>query len=229
MTSARAIALASLVMLACDGLWPASMEQQPAIRPLAEARPAPVGSIPLGGVETLDDREDDADLKSPYPLDETAAARGAAVFAIHCIACHGLQGHGDGPVSARFPPAPDLRHISICRRTDGFLYGTLTAGGRAMPTMREGTTLHDRWDLVAFVRTLQREGCTGTTAAPGATEPGQPAPTAPASPAPTQPAPTATATSPAPAAATPTRPAPAAPARSPVPPTPSAQRSRGVP
>lgn len=185
----RRAALAALCLAtACDGLWPASMEQQPAVQPLAEARPAPAGSIPLGGVETLDDREDDSDLTSPYSLDEAAAARGAALFAIHCIACHGPEGRGDGPVSAKFPPAPNLRHISICKRTDGFLYGTLTAGGRAMPTMREGTTSHDRWDLVAFVRKLQREGCTGTTATPGTTAPddapstqpsGAPAPGAP--------------------------------------------------
>jgi len=54
--------------------------------------------------------------------------------------------------------------VSICARSDGFLYGTLTAGGRAMPTMREGTTSQDRWDLVAFVRTLQSEGCVGKLA-----------------------------------------------------------------
>ena len=174
MITPRLLASLSLVFVACDGLWPASMEQQPAVRPLSEARPAPLGSIPLGGVETLDDREDDIDLKAPYPLDDTAARRGAAMFAIHCIACHGPQGRGDGPVSAKFPPAPNLRHISICKRTDGFLYGTLTAGGRAMPPAREGTTSHDRWDLVAFVRALQREGCTGTMATPGAPPEGQP-------------------------------------------------------
>lgn len=162
----RAWAIA-IACAACNGVWPASMEQEPAVQPLAEARPAPEGSIPLGGIEILDDREDDTDLAPPYPLDDAAAARGAALFAIHCIACHGKEGRGDGPVSQVFPPAPNLRHISICKRTDGFIYGTLTAGGRAMPTMREGTTSRDRWDLVAFVRKLQREGCTGTTAEPG--------------------------------------------------------------
>ena len=164
--------LAPLVLvLGCDGnMWPASMEQQPAVQPIEEARLAPRGSIPLGGVEILDDREDDQAVKAPYPLDAAASARGAGIFAIHCIACHGREGRGDGPVSAKFPPAPNLRHVSICARSDGFLYGTLTVGGRAMPTMREGTTSRDRWDLVAFVRTLQREGCTGTTApAPGGT------------------------------------------------------------
>ena len=167
----RSLAPLGLVLLGCNGMmWPASMEQQPAVQPLEEARLAPPGSIPLGGVETLEDREDDQAIKAPYPLDADASARGAGLFAIHCIACHGREGRGDGPVSAKFPPAPNLRHVSICARSDGFLYGTLTAGGRAMPTMREGTTSRDRWDLVAFVRTLQREGCVGTTApAPGDT------------------------------------------------------------
>jgi mono/diheme cytochrome c family protein len=160
-----------LVLAGCSGmLWPAGMEQQPAVQPLDEARPAPPGSVPLGGVESLDDREDDKDATAPYALDAAAAARGAHLFAIHCIACHGREGRGDGPVSAKFPPAPNLRHVSICARTDGFIYGTLTAGGRAMPTMREGTTSGDRWDLVAFVRSLQHEGCIGKLApAPGET------------------------------------------------------------
>jgi mono/diheme cytochrome c family protein len=138
------------------------MEQQPSVQPLVEARPPPPGSVPLGGIEVLADREDDADLKPGIPLDAGAEARGKALFAIHCTACHGAEARGDGPVSARFPQAPNLRHVSICKRSDGFLYGTLTAGGKAMPAMREGISSRDRWTLVAFVRALQREGCVGT-------------------------------------------------------------------
>jgi mono/diheme cytochrome c family protein len=157
--TAAAILLA-LAACGCGKLWPASMEQQASVLPLEEARPAPAGSIPVGGVETLVDREDDTELKPPYPLDAHAAARGRTLFALHCTPCHGPEGKGDGPVSAKFPPAPNLRYSTICSRSDGFIYGTLTGGGRAMPTMREGTTSRDRWDLVAFVRNLQAEGCT---------------------------------------------------------------------
>ncbi len=176
MTARWLLASGLLALIGCrdDRLWPASMEQQPALRALAEARPVPAGAVPIGGVEVLFDREDDTDLAPPYPLDEAASQRGRALFAIHCVACHGPDARGDGPVSAKFPPAPNLRHTSICKRTDGFLYGTLTAGGRAMPTMREGTTSRDRWDLVAFVRTLQREGCTGETPAPSGSAAGAP-------------------------------------------------------
>lgn len=161
------LAACGLVMGGCgsDRLWPASMEQEPIVAPLAEARPVPAGAVPWGGVETLFDREDDADLKPPYVLDAAAEARGKAIFAQLCTACHGPEAKGDGPVSAKFPPAPNVRYTSICARTDGFLYGTLTAGGRAMPPQREGTSSRDRWDLVAYVRSLQREGCVAAPAA----------------------------------------------------------------
>jgi mono/diheme cytochrome c family protein len=171
--------LASLVCgLAAPGcgsntLWPASMEQQAIVRPLDAARPPPVGSIPLGGVETLVDRDDSEDAKAPFPLDPAAAARGREVFFVHCTPCHGPEGKGDGPVSAKFPPAPNLRYISICKRSDGYLYGTLTAGGRAMPPMREGTTSQERWQTVAFVRALQAEGClSGSVPLPSSTPAG---------------------------------------------------------
>ncbi len=167
--SRRAIAACWLAAAGCGSgtLWPASMEQQPFVRPLAEARPVPDGALPLGGVETLADREDDADLPPPGAFDAGAEERGKLLFARHCTPCHGPEAKGDGPVSAKFPPAPNLRYVSICRRADGFLYGTFTAGGRAMPSMREGTTSRDRWDLVAYVRALQREGCLEPQAAGG--------------------------------------------------------------
>jgi mono/diheme cytochrome c family protein len=149
------------------------MEQQQALQPLAEARLAAPGSIPLGGIETIVDRDDVEDLKSPYALDEAAAGRGAKSFAAHCVACHGPTGRGDGRVSDKFPQAPNLRHYSICGRADGYLYGTLTAGGRAMPTMREGLTSRERWDLVAYIRSVQKSGCVGnpTGGAPAAPTP----------------------------------------------------------
>lgn len=158
------IPAAFTLALACGACkneqWPASMAQQPADQPLTQAWTAPEGSVPVGGVEHLEDREDDTDLHDPYPKNTVALQRGAHLFAIYCSVCHGAEGHGGGLVSKVFPPAPDLRHDSICKRTDGFIYGTITAGGRAMPSMREGLSSRDRWDLVAHVRQIQSEGCT---------------------------------------------------------------------
>jgi mono/diheme cytochrome c family protein len=152
--------LAALIIGGCDGKWPASMEEQPSIDPVTAPRPAPEGSIPVGGIESFESRDDAKDLTNPGASDTTAVATGARLFQIHCAVCHGHGGRGDGKVSAKFPPAPDLRYRTICRRSDGFIYGTITAGGRAMPSLREGLTSRDRWALVSFVRDLQKGGCT---------------------------------------------------------------------
>jgi mono/diheme cytochrome c family protein len=148
----------------CSGLWPSEMDQQPSVQALMAPRPAPEGSVPVGGVEHLEDRQDDENLTNPLANDPTAVTRGKALFAIHCAVCHADDGHGNGRLSKVFPPAPDLRYRTICDRTDGFIYGTITAGGRAMPSQREGLTSGDRWALVSYVRDIQRAGCVGEPA-----------------------------------------------------------------
>ena len=88
-------------------------------------------------------------------------ARGAALFGLHCGACHGPDGHGDGPLAKQLgTPAPaDLRDVAfLLQRTDDDLYNAVSQGGRAvkasftMPAFGGQMGLLDLWDLVAFVR-----------------------------------------------------------------------------
>lgn len=149
---------------ACNLTWPASMDDQPPPEPLEAPRAQPPSSVPVGGVEVLKDRDDVEKTRNPYAGDPRASERGARVFASHCVTCHGPEGRGDGAFAKIFP-APDLHDNLTCERTDGFLYGTLTAGGMVMPPVREGLSSRDRWDAVSFVRELQRQGCFDSTAA----------------------------------------------------------------
>jgi mono/diheme cytochrome c family protein len=155
----------------CNMKFPASMEDQPAVKPLSLSRPAPEGSVPVGGVEMLEAREDAEDQKNPIPVAAADIPAGARLFKDHCVACHGAEGHGGGKVSAKFPPAPDLRYQTICRRSDGFIYGTITAGGRAMPSMRDGLTSHERWVLEMYVRHIQKDGCIAPPPSPTEEQP----------------------------------------------------------
>ncbi len=82
-------------------------------------------------------------------------AHGAGLFAARCQCCHGADGHGGGPVSKLFPPAPDLGYSVVKERSDGYIFGTITFGGRAMPALAEGLDDRDRWDLVNYVRRVQ--------------------------------------------------------------------------
>lgn len=152
----RVVALALTALAAataCDNEWRTDMWYQPSHRPEDSPRPEPEHSVPLGAGPHFADRDDASDTgHNPVATDDASVQRGALTFRERCVACHGTGGHGGGPVSKFFPPAPDLAYAAVKARSDGYLYGTITFGGRAMPPLGEGLTPRDRWDLVNFVR-----------------------------------------------------------------------------
>ena len=84
-------------------------------------------------------------------------ARGRALFAEHCVACHGVEGRGDGPLAATLEPAPtDFTDYARYRqRTLHGLYSTISQGV-ADTGMRGYTELsdRDRWALAFYVGQL---------------------------------------------------------------------------
>lgn len=146
---------AAMVLCACSNDWRTDMWYQPSLRPEDAPRPEPERSVPLGAGPRYESRDDTEDLTNPVPLTRESAARGKALFLARCSQCHGPEGHGGGPVSRFFPPAPDLAYATVRQRSDGYIWGTIGYGGRAMPPAREGLTDRERWDLVDFVRTIQ--------------------------------------------------------------------------
>jgi mono/diheme cytochrome c family protein len=131
------------------------MAYQPAIGPQQQPRPEPSRSIPLDAAPHLLDRDDAEDLPNPVPLTLASTARAEWHYQERCACCHGESGHGGGPVSRSFPQAPDLAYATIKARSDGYIYATITLGGRAMPPLGSGLSERDRWDLVNYVRVLQ--------------------------------------------------------------------------
>jgi len=152
------VASALAVAAGCHRDWRTDMWYQPAVRSGDAVRPQPPDSIPLGAEASLADRDEAEPLVNPVAVSPTSLERGRALFASRCAPCHGAEGHGGGPVSRLFPPAPDLAYFAVKARSDGYLWGTITFGGKAMPSQREGLTVSDRWDLVNHVRHLQSRG-----------------------------------------------------------------------
>jgi len=109
----------------------------------AEARPAMADTFPL----------------NPVPADEVSLQRGAVLYKLHCLPCHGESGAGDGPIVQFWKedankPA-DLRGDRVASQPDGALYLTLTDGFGAMPALAENLTPRERWDVINYVRSLQ--------------------------------------------------------------------------
>ena len=91
-------------------------------------------------------------------------AKGKKLYLTYCFTCYGKEGKGDG-YAARYQPVKprDLTNeTSMSTRTDQQLFDAMSLGSAAfhgpmiMPAWWQSLTAQQRWDLVAYVRTLHR-------------------------------------------------------------------------
>ena len=87
---------------------------------------------------------------------EPSEARGDSLFHTICWTCHGRTMAGDGPVSAKFIPPPDLLGESTRGKSDGFMYMYMRHGGAVMPSYGNAISSRDAWDLVHYIRHMQK-------------------------------------------------------------------------
>ena len=91
------------------------------------------------------------------PLGADAASAGAEVFKTNCEACHGPQGHGDGPAGAALDPAPKNLADLQTQATDDYLFWRINTGkeGTSMVPWKGILTDEQIWQVIVFVRTLK--------------------------------------------------------------------------
>lgn len=95
-------------------------------------------------------------------INEQLLRRGQLKYAIHCSACHGLDGRGNGSIHVRvtgrepaWVPPSNLLDETPRTRPVGHLYNTINNGIRNMPGYGYAITPADQWAIVAYVKTLQ--------------------------------------------------------------------------
>lgn len=83
------------------------------------------------------------------------AVQGKAVYDKYCSSCHGRQGEGLGPVSG-LPNFSD--HATLGKKSDQDLFNKVTMGGKGsgMPAWKGILNDQERWDVVAYIRTLAK-------------------------------------------------------------------------
>ena len=91
------------------------------------------------------------------PLGADAAIAGAEVFKNNCVACHGEQGHGDGPAGAALTPRPKNLPVLASIVGDDYLYWRINTGkgGTSMIAWKGVLTEEQIWQVVSFIRTLK--------------------------------------------------------------------------
>jgi mono/diheme cytochrome c family protein len=101
----------------------------------------------------------------PIVLDASTRAAGARQFAISCAPCHGAGGFGGGPVAPNLVEKrpPSLRSGAAAALPAGTLFSVITNGFGRMPPYGWQLTPTQRWQVVAYVRSLAREPLTTAT------------------------------------------------------------------
>ena len=111
----------------------------------------PDGAVPVQGLAVIPEEFP----TNPIPADNVSLQRGKILYDIHCQVCHGVQGHGDGPLASYFDRTPqNLTSSQILAEFDGSVYLTIVNGFGQMPSLSENLTPHESWDVVNYVHTL---------------------------------------------------------------------------
>ncbi|MGH6822907.1 MAG: CopD family protein, partial [Methylocella sp.] len=95
----------------------------------------------------------DTYLATDIPFAATSIVAGLKHYEDNCTGCHGVSGHGDGPVAASLPIVPaDLSAPHTALHTGGDLYWWVTHGitGTPMPAFADVLTDDERWDIINF-------------------------------------------------------------------------------
>ncbi|MFB3815345.1 MAG: cytochrome c [Terriglobales bacterium] len=127
------------------------------------------GYMPLPYTATPQDAQRAGkELVSPL-ADENTLQRGAFVFANFCATCHGADGKGMGPVAQRgYPPPPSLFAERATNMPSGQMFHVLTYGQNNMPAYAGQLSREDRWAVVLYLRSLQRQAAQAQPAASAA-------------------------------------------------------------
>lgn len=92
------------------------------------------------------------------PVEVTPAllARGKERYGIHCAACHGPVGNGNGIVSKfGLGGIANLLDGRIRQMPDGNIFDTITHGKGNMGAFGPNISVEDRWAIITYIRALQ--------------------------------------------------------------------------
>jgi mono/diheme cytochrome c family protein len=145
MSPARTVLVAALAAVAAAGWWVAPFGS--ALR-VHEDLPAEFAGKrnPLAGAASV--------------------AAGDRLFHANCATCHGERADGHGPAATGLDPPPaDFRSGAVlAQHSDAYLYFRVSAGkpGTAMPSFHGVLDETERWQVIAYLRSLEGRVASGS-------------------------------------------------------------------
>lgn len=156
--------------------WSTDMFKGASVQPLEEApRVMPDGTLPIDGIHYnahygqpagMPDEQAIAPMKLELmtirlhnPLQPTPEnlAHGQHLFETDCAPCHGVKGKGDGTVVHLLQHKPANLMTGVSKNLpDGYIYGYIRNGGIWMPSYNDAMSSQERWQVVVYLRSLQK-------------------------------------------------------------------------
>jgi mono/diheme cytochrome c family protein len=93
------------------------------------------------------------ELHNPYSANPRTLEEGKALFETYCAVCHGAQGRGDGPISAKIPAPPSYVSDRLMEFQPGRFFHVITLGTGKMPSYASQLSADERWKIVTYVYT----------------------------------------------------------------------------
>ncbi len=110
--------------------------------------------------EDEEDGEEAAGVSGMPDVTPEAIARGAAVYQMHCVACHGADADGKGPAAVAFTPGPrdftDPSEKWTIGREPEQIHQAVSKGvpGTGMAGFAAAMSAAELWDLVHYLGSL---------------------------------------------------------------------------
>lgn len=150
----------ALLVLAGGAVALSRIRQWPTRRRIALPAILAVAALAVGLPPLAIDAYPETYRRTPVPFDTISIANGSALFAENCVACHGLQGKGNGVLAKTFakPPVDMLTEPHTAKHTAGDFFHWLTFGipNTGMPVFADKLSEEDRWDVVNFLHAMSR-------------------------------------------------------------------------
>ncbi len=99
----------------------------------------------------------EAEKLNPVRYDVESVNTGKALFASHCLQCHGYWGEGDGIVGLMSDNRPANLLVLAGEQSPGAFAWKIAEGRNTMPSFRGTLSEQDTWHIVNFIESLENE------------------------------------------------------------------------
>lgn len=96
-------------------------------------------------------------VKSPLSDSKELVKEGKVLYSRYCQHCHGAKGQGDGLVGKAFKGVPVYNSAALKNLPEGHIFHVITNGKGRMGAHGSQVSVEDRWKIVKYVQTLQKQ------------------------------------------------------------------------